>query len=287
MQTVVLTSLALIAFAGNSVLCRLALAEQTIDAGSFTWIRLLSGVLVLALILALSRNAGRATSKGSWTGGLSLFVYAVAFSYAYISLDTGTGALILFGSVQITMIIAGLWAGERLNSMQCLGVLLAFAGLVYLIFPSVSTPSLFGFVLMAAAGIAWGVYSMMGKRSTAPLSDTAYNFYRTIPFVIVLAILSFEGSHVTRKGVVLAILSGGLTSGVGYAIWYRALEGLSSVQAAVWQLLVPIIAAFGGVLFTSELLSLNLVVSAALVLGGILIVILTKHGRERASSKTH
>ena len=147
MQTAFLTSLALIAFAGNSVLCRLALAEQTIDAGSFTWIRLMSGVIVLALILAVSKNAASATSKGSWTGGLSLFVYAITFSYAYISLDTGTGALILFGSVQITMIIAGMWVGERLNLTQCLGVLLAFGGLVYLILPSISTPSLLGFVL--------------------------------------------------------------------------------------------------------------------------------------------
>ena len=273
MQTIFLTLLALIAFAGNSVLCRLALAEGTIDPNSFTWIRLLSGILVLTLLLRFSGAQTHSESKGSWLAGTMLFIYAITFSVAYVTLDTGTGALILFGTVQITMILAGLWSGERLSVPQWVGVLMAFAGLAYLMLPGSSAPSLIGFILMAGAGIAWGFYSLAGKRSSAPLQDTAFNFFRTAPFVLVLLSLSLIESQITARGIFLAVLSGGLTSGVGYAIWYKALDGLTSVQAAVWQLLVPVIAAFGGVIFTGELLSLELIVASGLVLGGILIVI--------------
>jgi drug/metabolite transporter (DMT)-like permease len=269
--------IALIAFAGNSVLCRLALAEPSIDASSFTVIRLASGIIVLVLLLGLSnkiQSTAQVQSKGSWLAALMLFVYALTFSYAYISLDTGIGALILFGSVQLSMVLIGIFKGNKLHIVEWLGVITAFIGFVYLVFPSLSTPSLFGFILMTAAGIAWGVYSLLGRASKNPLADTAYNFLRTTPLVIILILWSLNSVHLTHKGVIFAILSGALASGVGYTIWYSALRGLSVTQAAVVQLLVPIIAAVGGVLFASELISIRLMISSLLVLGGILMVVL-------------
>ncbi len=273
-KTSIFTALALIAFAANSVLCRLALGEETIDAASFTVIRLLSGALVLLAILAFSNDKEASASRGSWSASLMLFVYAVAFSFAYISLDTGTGALILFGSVQITMILLSLVSGNRLHLSEWVGVIIAFTGFVYLVLPEVTSPSVMGFLLMIAAGIAWGMYTLKGRGSDHPLKDTAYNFLRTIPLVIILLVITIQDAHYSAAGVLLAVLSGGIASGIGYTIWYIALGGLSTTQAAVVQLSVPVIAAFGGVLFVSEAITARLTLSASMILGGILLVVL-------------
>ena len=287
-KIIILTGLALIAFAANSVLCRLALGERTIDASSFTVIRLLSGAMVLLAIISIKSNKTDSFTKGSWSAGLLLFLYAIAFSFAYITLDTGTGALILFGSVQITMILLSLISGDRLHITEWAGVTIAFIGFVYLILPGVTTPSAIGFLLMIVAGIAWGIYTLKGRSSDDPLMDTAYNFLRTLPLVIILAIITVKNAHYSYQGVLLAVLSGGITSGIGYAIWYIALGGLSATQAAVVQLLVPVIAAFGGIIFVSEAVTIRLTVSATMILGGILMVVLGRYYfvRLRLNSKT-
>lgn len=248
-----------------------------IDAASFTVIRLLAGIIILVIAAAITPKTDEARSKGSWLAASMLFIYAVAFSYGYISLDTGTGALILFGAVQITMIIVSVVSGTRLHYCEWLGLFIAFSGFVYLIIPSLTTPSLLGLILMTISGIAWGFYTLVGRSSTQPLSDTAYNFLRTSPFIIVLLIFTFQDATITQEGILLAVLSGAIASGAGYAIWYIALGGLSVTQAAVVQLFVPIIAAIGGVIFANELITLRLVESSALVLGGILTVVLGRN----------
>ena len=278
MKTVVLTMLALIAFAGNSILCRLALGDNAIDATSFTAIRLISGIVVLFVILFITKsNVKDDATKGSWKASLMLFIYAITFSYAYISLETGVGALILFGSVQITMILTGIFLGNRLHKIEWLGVITAFVGFVYLVMPGVSAPPLLGFILMAIAGISWGFYTLAGKGSVNPLSDTAYNFLRTLPFLILILALTFEHTSLTNKGVMLAIASGGLTSGIGYTIWYAALKHITVIQAAVVQLLVPVLATLAGIIFAREILSLHFIISSIMILGGVLAVILGKH----------
>lgn len=272
-KTMMLTGLALIAFAANSILCRLALGSAAIDAACFSAIRLLSGSLILLVILGATRkNAGKST-QGSWSASLMLFVYAVTFSFAYVSLDTATGALILFGSVQITIILLSLISGNRLHFAEWTGVAIAFTGFVYLILPGVTAPSTIGFLLMTVAGIAWGIYTLKGRSSKNPVMDTAYNFFRTTPLVILLALTTIANTNYSSEGIVLAFLSGGIASGIGYTIWYIALGGLSATQAAVLQLSVPVIAALGGVIFVSEAITFRLMISAALVLGGILMVI--------------
>lgn len=276
LKTIILTGLALIAFAANSVLCRLALGNEAIDASSFTVIRLLSGAIVLCLIIVTTQKNTAASTKGGWTASFMLFLYAITFSYAYISLDTGTGALILFGSVQITMILLSLVSGTRLHLAEWIGVALAFTGFFYLILPGVTAPSTTGFLLMATAGIAWGIYTLKGRGSKNPLMDTAYNFFRTIPLVILLVIATINNTNYSSEGILLAVVSGGITSGIGYTIWYIALGGLSSTQAAVLQLSVPVIAAFGGIIFVSEAIAFRLIISAIMVLGGILMVVLGK-----------
>jgi drug/metabolite transporter (DMT)-like permease len=285
LETSLLTVLALIAFAANSVLCRLALGGEAIDASSFTAIRLLSGAITLFIILSIKgsikesnkRGNKGASSKGSWTASFALFIYAIAFSYAYLSVDTGTGALILFGSVQITMIMLSLIAGTRLHLIEWSGVMLAFSGFIYLILPNITTPSMNGFILMTVSGISWGIYTLKGRGSKKPLMDTSYNFLRTIPLVAILVVFTLHDMHYSVEGVMLALVSGAITSGVGYTIWYIALGGLSSTQAAVIQLSVPVIAAIGGVLFVSEEITMRLIVSATVVLTGILMVILGKY----------
>ncbi len=275
-KIIIFTGLALIAFAANSVLARLALGNETIDAASFTIIRLLSGSLVLIVIITITRSTGL-PGKGSWSASLMLFLYAITFSYAYISLGTGTGALILFGAVQITMILLSYISGVRLHVAEWVGVGIAFTGFVYLILPGVTTPSVIGFLLMTVAGIAWGIYTLKGRGSKNPLRDTASNFIRTTPLVILLAIATINNSHYTTEGILLALLSGGITSGIGYTLWYIALAGLSVTQAAVLQLLVPVIATVGGVVFVSEVITSRLTISGIMVLGGILMVILGRY----------
>ncbi|TWX46987.1 DMT family transporter [Colwellia hornerae] len=273
------TIFALLAFAANSVLCRLALGDNAIDASSFTIIRLLSGIIILVILLQVTRKSNdiKPKAKGSWLAAGMLFIYAIAFSFGYISLDTGTGALILFGAVQLTMIMASVISGNKLHFTEWLGLIIAFLGFVYLIVPSLVTPSFKGFMLMAVSGIAWGLYTLVGRTSKNPLSDTAYNFMRTSPFILILIIFGLNDAHITPMGIFLAVLSGAIASGIGYFVWYIALRGLSVTQAAVVQLFVPVIAAAGGIVFTNELITLRLVESSALVLGGILTVILGRY----------
>lgn len=276
-KTFFYTAFALVAFAANSVLCRLALGEHAIDAASFTVIRLISGAVTLVLILKFKAGENNPTAKVNWVATLMLFLYAITFSFAYITLNTATGALIIFGAVQMTMILITLKSGHRLHIAEWFGVLIAFAGFVYLVLPNVNSPSITGFILMTVAGIAWGVYTLRGMGSANPLADTANNFARTIPLVAVLALIAIPYVDISIKGVVLAFLSGAVASGIGYTVWYTALGGLTAVQAAVVQLLVPVIAAAGGVVFVSEAISLRLIVSAIMILGGILMVVLGKY----------
>jgi len=277
-----LTCIALIAFAANSVLARLALGNNTIGASGFTSIRLLTGAIVLFTLIQFRKNKTAPSTKGSWFSGFMLFIYAITFSYAYLSLDTGTGALILFGAVQITMILISIYNGNRLHFTEWLGVIIAFTGFIYLILPGVNTPSTIGFILMSLAGIAWGFYTIKGRTSKNPSVDTAYNFIKTIPFIFVLLLITFNKENYSFEGIILALISGGITSGIGYTIWYMALKWLTSIQAAVVQLLVPVIAAFGGVLFIAETITQRLTIASLLILGGVLIVAL---GRKYFISK--
>ncbi|MDX1705664.1 DMT family transporter [Pseudidiomarina sp.] len=282
MKTLIFPVLALIAFAGNSVLCRLALAEGAIDPASFTMIRLISGALILAIIILFNRPPAADGQKGSWAGAAMLFVYALGFSYAYVSLDTGVGALILFGAVQLTMILIGLATGNKIRYPEWAGLVMAFAGFVYLIQPRLAVPeSGAGVALMTLAGIAWGLYSLKGRGSRGAINDTAYNFFRTIPFVLVLALLTLDGAYWSQTGLLLAVASGAVTSGIGYALWYIALRNLSVTVAAVGQLSVPLIAAAGGVIFAGELISIRMSLAAVLVLGGIFIVVMSRYRHAR------
>ena len=273
-KLVVLTILTLIAFAGNSLLCRIALNQTGIDAASFTSIRLASGALVLAVLARALRPS--AAGSGNWSSAFALFAYAACFSFAYVSLTAGTGALLLFGAVQATMIGYGLCKGERMRALQVAGLMLALGGLVGLALPGVSAPPLIGALLMVAAGIAWGIYSLSGKRAGDPMQVTAGNFLRAVPFAAVLSVLMIESAHVDAPGIAYAIASGAITSGVGYAIWYTVLPLLRATTAATLQLSVPVIAAVGGILFLGESLGLRLILAGAAILGGIALAILEK-----------
>lgn len=278
-RTPVWTGFALVAFAMNSVLCRLALGAGSIDAASFSTVRLGSGAVMLLLIAAAARGRSKATRRASWTSAILLFLYAGAFSFAYVGLSTGTGALILFGSVQATMLIAALRSGERPHWLEWAGLSLALAGLVYLVFPGLAAPSLMRSVLMIVAGVSWGFYSLRGRGGTNPLADTTSNFVRSLPFAVGVNLMTSGNFHVTARGLLLAALSGALASGVGYVVWYAALRGLTRTRAATVQLAVPVLAAMGGVLLLSEEMSLRLLLAALLILGG---VGLTLVGRKRA-----
>ena len=280
MKTLLFTCFALIAFAGNSILCRYALKGDEIDATSFTVLRLLSGAVLLITLVAFKSKQRINWTGGSWLTSFALFLYAITFSYAYISLNTGVGALILFGAVQVTMVLMSLIKGKMLTISEWFGLIIAFSGLAYLLLPSASAPSLHGFLLMLISGVAWGFYTLAGKGAGNPLLQTANNFLRTIPFIFILAILFavFKSDNliITVNGTLLAITSGAVTSGLGYALWYQALNGLSITQAAILQLTVPIIAAFGGILFLAEEITMQLIISALLVLGGIFVSLISK-----------
>ena len=278
------TAFALIAFAANSVLCRLALGEDTIDAASFTTIRLASGALVLLLVNAAGKT-GAVVDRGSWTSALMLFLYAIAFSFAYISLNTGTGALILFASVQATMMLFAIYKGERLGLVGSLGLFAALAGLTYLVFPGLTAPSPSGAALMAVAGISWGIYSLRGRGSASPVVVTKDNFLRSIPFVVLISLIFFQGLHITLKGTFFAALSGGLTSAIGYVIWYAALRDHSATSAALVQLLVPVLAAFGGVVLLSEALTVRLLLSSAMIIGGVALALTQRPNSTRIKSE--
>jgi drug/metabolite transporter (DMT)-like permease len=259
----------MVAFAGNSLLCRAALGTQSIDAASFTTLRLLSGAVVL-LLLARALPASRAAlAPRDWIAALVLFGYAIAFSFAYTSLTAGTGALILFGTVQVTMFVAGFSAGERFGPLAWCGLVIAVAGVAWLVAPGVSAPDPLGATLMGVAGIGWGVYSLRGRRLGDPVRMNADSFLRSLPLAVATSAMLVLIRHVTPTGAALAIASGTLTSGVGYIVWYAALQGLTATRAAVIQLSVPVIAAVGGVVFLLEPVSWRLVLSSIAILGGI------------------
>jgi drug/metabolite transporter (DMT)-like permease len=270
----VLTLLAMTAFAGNSLLCRLALKHTGIDAASFTSFRIISGAIALWLILRM--RGGKRAAAGSWLSALALFVYAAGFSFAYISLPTATGALLLFGAVQATMIGYGLWTGERLNRQQTTGLVCAFGGLVSLLLPGLSVPPLLGSILMLGTGVSWGIYSLRGKNAGDPLSATTGNFCRAIFFTAGLSLALLPRVSLDSSGIGAAIVSGTLASGVGYAIWYTALRELNATRAATVQLSVPVIAAVSGLVFLGEPVTLRLLIAAILILGGIAVVIIDK-----------
>ncbi len=270
-RTLTLSTLAMLAFAGNSLLCRYALQHTSIDAGSFTGIRLLAGAGMLWLIVSLRR--GPRGSAGNWPSALALFTYAAAFSFAYTSLPAGTGALLLFGAVQVTMVSHGMWRGERLHGWQIAGFLLAFSGLLGLLLPGVSAPPLHGAILMLGAGVAWGIYSLLGKGVSDATLVSAGNFLRTIPMLLLLMPSVLRHMSLDTAGVWCAIASGALASGIGYAIWYAALPQLRATTAATVQLSVPVLAAIGGVALLAEPLTVRLGLASVAVLGGIALVI--------------
>jgi drug/metabolite transporter (DMT)-like permease len=283
----VLTLLAMIAFAGNSLLCRAALKQASIDAASFTFVRIFSGAVALWLIVNVRRIIGAASDirvGGNWISALALFFYAAAFSFAYISLSAGTGALFLFGAVQATMIVWGLHKGERLSTIQVVGFLIAVTGLVTLVLPGVSAPPLIGSILMLGAGIAWGIYSLRGKGKKNPATVTAGNFARAVPLAAAVSIMFLPRLHLDLAGVTYAIISGAITSGVGYVIWYSALPNLKAVSAATVQLSVPVLAATGGILLLEERITLRYMLASIAVLGGILLVVVTPYSRDQTAS---
>ena len=271
-RTIFLTALAMVAFAGNSVLCRMALGGGVIDAASFATIRVAAGAIVLALIMAPRWRRG-VRARTDWRTVAGLFLYMVFFSFAYITLSTGTGALILFGMVQLTMFVVALRSGERFSAVSWFGLVLAFMGLVYLVSPGITAPDPLGAGLMAVAGIAWGAYSLVGRGVDDPQEATANNFISCLPLVLVVSVVFLDDMQLTSRGVLLAIVSGALTSGVGYAIWYEALKGLSASHAATVQLSVPAVAALGGVVLLAEAVTLRLLLATVATLGGVWIVL--------------
>lgn len=273
------TGFALVCFALNSILCRLALGQNLIDAPSFTAIRIVSGAVTLLAIFSFFKTKNADGLKGTWLSAFFLFAYAICFSFAYNELTTATGALVLFGTVQATLIILALKNGERPTAFEWLGLLVAVGGLVYLVSPGLSAPPLFSAALMVCAGISWGFYTIRGKKSANPLADTTGNFLRAVPFVLLSSLPFINQTHLSANGIIYAVLSGAIASGIGYAVWYAALKFHTATRAAVLQLAVPVFAALGGILLLSESVSFRLLISASLILGGISTVIVKKKAR--------
>lgn len=296
MKATVYTVIALIAFAANSLFCRMALADGHIDAWSFTILRLLSAAVCLGIIMSIHAYRLRQhvqepdsishvailDDKGSWLSSLSLVIYALCFSIAYVELDTGTGALILFSAVQLTMIGWGVYKKEHLSSLQWLAFIVAVAGFVYLMLPSAAVPSLSAATLMAISGVAWGIYSIRGKACVSPLRATGFNFLRSlvaIPLLFIISMVYLKNislATISVEGILLACASGAIASGIGYSIWYMAMPLLKNTQAAVVQLCVPLLAAIFGVVFLSEQLTINFIIASAVILMGVLVFILNK-----------
>ncbi|MBU5615607.1 DMT family transporter [Psychrobacter sp. TAE2020] len=291
MKATLYTIIALIAFAANSLFCRMALAEGYIDAWSFTIIRLLGGAVCLMLIMTIHArrltrqsmvnknldNRAILKDKGSWLSSISLVIYALCFSLAYVELDTGTGALILFAAVQLTMIGWGIFKKEQLSAFQWAAFVVAVVGFIYLMLPSAAVPSLSGAAIMAISGVAWGVYSIRGQACISPLRATGFNFIRSLVAVPILFLVAVSYlDNISAEGILLAAVSGAITSGIGYSIWYMAMPLLKSTQAAVVQFCVPVMAAIAGVLFLSEQLTLRFVIASAIILGAVLVFILNK-----------
>lgn len=280
-RTAAFTAAALVAFAANSVLCRLALGRAAIDAASFASVRVVSGAVTLVLILLVQRGtATRLLPK--WQSIAALFGYVAFFSFAYRSLSAGTGALILFGCVQITMFTVAIRQGERFTAISWAGLAAAVLGLVYLVSRGVTAPDPLGAVLMAGAGVGWGFYSVLGRGARDPLAATASNFVYTVPLVLLVSVVFWHAASLSPEGVALAIASGAIASGCGYVIWYAALPGLTATRAATVQFSVPVITAFAGVLLLGEPVTLRLVVASVVTLGGVAVVL-----AQRASTSSH
>jgi drug/metabolite transporter (DMT)-like permease len=273
-RTFSLTLLAMIAFAGNSLICRFALRFTSIDPVSFTAIRLVAGALALWIVMQL--RTSRRHVGGNWPSALALFGYAIAFSWAYVDLPAATGALLLFGSVQASMIGVGLLRGERLKGSRLLGFTVAVLGLLSLLLPGITAPPVAASILMLCAGAAWAAYSLRGAGAVDAAAVTAGNFGRAAVLATGLGLVMLPWSAVDPAGVVYAIVSGALTSGMGYVIWYVALRGLSTMEAATVQLGVPVLAAVGGILFIGEPVTLRIVFCGAAILGGVALVVLQK-----------
>jgi len=294
----------MIAFASNSLLCRAALKQSSIDPATFTCVRIFSGAFALWFLMKgrrmmiVDRTAtplvesfsssspithASSLEYGNWISALALFAYAAGFSFAYTSLSAGTGALLLFGAVQATMILWGLNKGERLNTIQIVGFIVAVTGLVVLLFPGLSSPPLIGSILMLGAGVAWGIYSLRGKSEENPVSATAGNFVRAVPFAAAVSIAFVRSAQVDPTGVTFAIISGAITSGFGYVIWYSALPGLKAANAAIVQLSVPVLAATGGILLLGEPITLRYTLASVAVLGGIALVVATPHSQAQTA----
>jgi len=286
-QRILLTTLALVAFAANSVLCRGALHPPSIDAASFATVRLASGAVMLSLLTGLQRKTrppdhGAVDPGGSWIGAAWLFLYAAPFSFAYVNLSTGTGALILFGAVQLTMMAAAISGGERPGAVQWLGIAVAALGLVWLVLPGVRSPPLVAAGSMTVAGVAWGAYSLKGRSAANPLRLTTGNFVRATPMALAVSALAWRQASATSAGLVYAVASGALASGLGYAVWYAVLPSLRAAQAASVQLLVPVVAALGGVVFVGERVDGRLAASGAAILGGVFLALRSKPSPRRS-----
>nr|WP_238992611.1 MULTISPECIES: DMT family transporter [Pseudomonas] len=270
-RLIAMTCFAMLAFAANSLLCRLALKHTAIDAASFSVVRLASGALVLWLMCALRRSSN--TIKGSWKGAAALFVYVFAFSFAYRHLETGTGALLLFGAVQLSMVLYGLFKGERMHALAIVGFVLAIVGLVSLLLPGAAAPDPVSAFTMLLSGVAWGIYSLLGKTVADPLATTTGNFLRSIPLVLIASLPFLSELRWDPQGILYAVLSGALASGFGYAVWYVAVCHLAAFQAATVQLSVPILASLAGIVFLGEALSERIVLASVAVLGGVALVL--------------
>jgi drug/metabolite transporter (DMT)-like permease len=268
--------LALIAFALNSILCRMALRGGEADFASFTAVRLGSGAVMLIVLSYFFSKKSTYPKSGSWVSAIFLFAYAICFTFAYLGLSAGTGALILFGSVQLTMIAVSIVRGEKPRPVEWLGLITALGGLVYLVFPGLASPPLNSSLLMAAAGAAWGMYTLRGRGSGDPLTDTTGNFVRTLPFAAVALFIFLPNFHLSTAGILLAVLSGAATSGIGYAIWYGVLKHHTATRAAVMQLSVPVLVAVLGIVWLGEQATMRLGTAGVLILGGIAITVAGK-----------
>lgn len=275
----------MVAFASNSLLCRAALKQTTIDAATFTFVRILSGAVALWLVintrrkLIVERTASPLVESkaGNWLSAFALFAYAAGFSFAYVDLSAGTGALLLFGAVQATMILWGLHKGERLDAVQIVGFIVAVTGLVVLVLPGLSAPPLVGSILMLGAGVAWGIYSIRGKAGRDAIAATAGNFLRAVPFAAVVSVILVSRARLDYVGIFYAVISGAITSGLGYVIWYSALPDLKAASAATVQLSVPVLASTGGILLLGEPITLRYMLASIAILGGIALVVLERN----------
>ena len=282
LRTLTLTGVAMLALAANPLLCRMALGAGHIDAASFTGIRVIAGAAVLRLLMVWGRQGGE-RKPVDWRAVVTLFGYMIFFSYAYLSISVGTGALILFGAVLLTMFAVALRSGERFSLLSWLGLGIAICGLVYLVSPGVTAPEPVGAALMAVAGVAWGLYSLLGRGEADPLGTTADNFLYAVPLAVVVNLMFWNDVHASWPGVAMAMLSGAVASGLGYALWYAVLAGMPATRAATAQLSVPVIAALGGVVLLSEPVTFRLVLSSAATLGGIAIVLLQRNSSDPAT----